>query len=409
MGKINGLNSELSGQVGSIVYRNTKKGTIVAQAPRKASTPRRSEKQMFLRCQLGNEAANFRLYDGKLALAFEDKSAGQSEFNLFVQTNYGVNPVFITKQERLNGACVVAPYQFTRGTLKSIGSDVNTSGILVSDIVLGGLVIGENTTVAQLAAAVIQNNSGWEDLDQITFFYATQFRDPLTNVPRATMDSYKVVLDLSDETLLMNKVSALGFSTVDGRLGMSLVLQNAGAAWVHSRDKGDGNIRVGSQRLWVVSEILAVYQTNDALLASADSYGGINTKSVYLNPSSSLLNYAPTGSSSGSSSGSGTGDSTSSGGGTNSNSSPTVTVAAPVMSDETTFVETTTVTITGPDGAEIHYTTDGSTPTAESTVYTEAITLSNTTTVKAIAIKDGISSEVTMKVFTKTDDNGDAN
>lgn len=408
MGKINGVNSELSGQVGSIVYRNTKKGTVVAQAPRKSSTPRRSEKQMYLRCQLGNEAANFRLYDGKLALGFEDKSAAQSEFNLFVQTNYGVNPVFITKQERLNGACVVAPYQFTRGTLKSIGLDVNAGGILVSDIALGGLVIGENTTVAQLAAAVLQNNSGWEDLDQITFFYATQFRDPLTNVPRATMDSYKVVLDLSDETLLMNKVSALGFSTVDGCLGMSQVLQNAGAAWVHSRDRGDGNIRVGSQRLWVVSEILAEYQTNTALRVSADSYGGINTKSVYLNPSSSLLNYAPTGSSSGSSSENGTGGSTPSDSGGDSTPT-TITVAAPVMSDETTFVETTTVTITGPDGAEIHYTTDGSTPTAESTVYTAALTLSSTTTVKAIAIKDGVSSEVVSKTFTKTSGEGDAN
>lgn len=408
MGKINGVNSGLSGQVGSIVYRNTKKGTVVAQAPRKVSTPRRSEKQMYLRCQLANEAANYRLYDGKLALGFEDKSASQSEFNLFVQTNYGVNPVFITKQERLNGACVVAPYQFTRGTLKSIGLDVNAGGILVSDIALGGLVIGENTTVAQLATAVLQNNSGWEDLDQITFFYATQFRDPLTNVPRATMDSYKVVLDLSDETLLMNKVSALGFSTVDGCLGMSQVLQNAGAAWVHSRDRGDGNIRVGSQRLWVVSEILAEYQTNTALRASADSYGGINTKSVYLNPSSSLLNYAPTGSSSGASSGNGTGGSTPSDSGGDSTPT-TITVAAPVMSDETTFVETTTVTITGPDGAEIHYTTDGSTPTAESTVYTAALTLSSTTTVKAIAIKDGVSSEVVSKTFTKTSGEGDAN
>jgi hypothetical protein len=41
-------------------------------------------------------------------------------------------------------------------------------------------------------------------------------------------------------------------------------------------------------------------------------------------------------------------------------------------------------------------------PTAESTVYSEAITLSATTTVKAIAIKDGQSSEVASHVFTKS-------
>jgi hypothetical protein len=57
--------------------------------------------------------------------------------------------------------------------------------------------------------------------------------------------------------------------------------------------------------------------------------------------------------------------------------------------------------MTGPDGAEIRYTTDGSTPTAESTLYESAFTLSNTATVKAIAIKDGESSQVATKYFTK--------
>ncbi|MBR2521128.1 MAG: InlB B-repeat-containing protein [Oscillospiraceae bacterium] len=50
-----------------------------------------------------------------------------------------------------------------------------------------------------------------------------------------------------------------------------------------------------------------------------------------------------------------------------------------------------TVTLTGPEGAEIHYTTDGSTPTASSAVYTKAITLKSAgnNTVKAIAVKPG--------------------
>ena len=78
------------------------------------------------------------------------------------------------------------------------------------------------------------------------------------------------------------------------------------------------------------------------------------------------------------------------------------TVTAPTISGTTPFAETTSVSISGPAGAEIHYTTDGSTPTAESTLYSEAFTLSDTTTVKAIAIKDGESSEVASKLFTKS-------
>ena len=78
------------------------------------------------------------------------------------------------------------------------------------------------------------------------------------------------------------------------------------------------------------------------------------------------------------------------------------TLAAPTISGTTPFAETTSVTISGPADAEIRYTTDGTTPTAASTLYSEAITLSDTATVKAIAIKDGVTSAVTTKVFTKS-------
>ena len=291
MGKITGIDRDPSGLVGNVVYRNTKKGTVVAKTPKKASTPRRSERQMYTRCQLGNVAANFRLFEGRLALGFEDKGAGQSEFNLYVQCNYGgSNAVFITKHERLNGACVLAPYQFTRGTLKSVGYALNADGQLVTNIRVGDLQIGAQTTVGQFTQAVLSLNTGYQEGDQITFFYGEQDEDPMTGVPRAVLDSWKVVLDSEDTTPLYNVVSSLGFMSVQSGsthvLGMTEELQNAGAAWVHSRDDGNGNLKVGTQRLVVVSDILASYQTTAAWKASADSYGGVNTKAVYLNPSS---------------------------------------------------------------------------------------------------------------------------
>ena len=89
------------------------------------------------------------------------------------------------------------------------------------------------------------------------------------------------------------------------------------------------------------------------------------------------------------------------GGGSNSGSQ-NQTLASPTISGNTSFSESTQVSISGPDGAEIHYTTDGTVPTAESALYSEAFTLSATTTVKAIAIKDGQSSEVASRVFTKS-------
>jgi len=81
------------------------------------------------------------------------------------------------------------------------------------------------------------------------------------------------------------------------------------------------------------------------------------------------------------------------------------TVEAPVIDGDTPFDESTQVTISGPDGAEIRYTTDGTAPNAQSSLYSEAITLSDTATVKAIAIKNGVSSEEATKVFTKNGSN----
>ncbi|MDR1354806.1 MAG: CotH kinase family protein [Propionibacteriaceae bacterium] len=55
-------------------------------------------------------------------------------------------------------------------------------------------------------------------------------------------------------------------------------------------------------------------------------------------------------------------------------------------------VATLTVPIVG--AGEVHYTTDGSTPTASAPQYTSALTLSSTTVVKAVSVLDGITSEV---------------
>jgi hypothetical protein len=84
---------------------------------------------------------------------------------------------------------------------------------------------------------------------------------------------------------------------------------------------------------------------------------------------------------------------------------PAPKVATPTFTPtEGNFGETVQVTITtGTPGATIYYTTNGSTPTEGSPVYTGPITLTTTTTVKAMAAKGGMTnSDVASKTYTKS-------
>ena len=89
-------------------------------------------------------------------------------------------------------------------------------------------------------------------------------------------------------------------------------------------------------------------------------------------------------------------------GGGSQNQQEEETVTAPQINGENPFTESTEVTIQGPQGAAVYYTTDGSTPTSESMDYSEPILLTESTTVKAIAILNGVSSAVTTRAFSKS-------
>ena len=88
-------------------------------------------------------------------------------------------------------------------------------------------------------------------------------------------------------------------------------------------------------------------------------------------------------------------------------SSSTPTCATPTFSPvEGTYTSTQNVTIsTTTDGATIYYTTDGNDPTTSSSVYSSAIPVSSTTTIKAMAVATGYdNSSVASATYTiKTD------
>lgn len=286
MGKAKGMLSDIHGQVGRliVVHRKNCDHPIVYEAPDVPKVAQRTENQAAMRMLFSNMGAIYSQLKPYLANAFEGNGK-MNAYNAFIQANSKLCKVYITKDIRLNGGCVLAPYLVSRGMLTSILYTKNRGDMLVTDISLGGLVIDDNTTVAELSAAVISCNDNWEEGDQLSFIHGVQTHDPVTGVPRAKMNGSKVVLNLTDDTPLMVMVNAIGFSTVGGFLGMSQPITESAAAWIHSRDK-DGDVTVSTQHLFVDPAVYTSYQGQDALNASINSYGGTSKGSAFLSPKS---------------------------------------------------------------------------------------------------------------------------
>ena len=284
MGKIFGANTKISGKVGQLLYRQTRTGTVISELPVKPVTPRRSARQMDRRTQWGNLAAIYKQFDSMLRRGYENLPPQMSVFNAFIQANIDVVKVYITKTIRLNGGAILAPYQITRGSLPSISMAKNASNILVSSIRLGTLAIDANTTVGQFSQAVIDNNDAFDEGDQLTFFHGIQSIDTVTRTPRATIRGYKVVLSTAEDTKLWDVVDRIGFSVTDNCLATSQQITNGAAVWVHSRETADGALKVSTQLFFVENSALATYQGRTAFTAAANSYGGINSAAVYLQP-----------------------------------------------------------------------------------------------------------------------------
>ena len=271
MGKLTGIISKISGSAGNVTFKLRSGETIVSEKVTQVRNPR-TNAQMQTRTRWGNIIAMYKGIRPLLNYGFENKPKNLSDYNMFVKVNMQRTPIYLTKQAVAGGACIATAYQISQGSLPAIvvsGSGQNGK----TDIRLGGLSIGSNTTVADFSAAVVNNNPDYKYGDQISFFLVKQLVNANTEIPYCQFSAAKVILDAANEDLLTDVTgSSTGFKAVDGNLGHSGSDGDCAYTWVHTR-KVDGKTLVSSQDLLVANTKEADYQGENAYTLSKSSYG----------------------------------------------------------------------------------------------------------------------------------------
>lgn len=287
------VNGQFVGQIKTAMFgklRLKNDGTIATAevASRNVQTPL----QMAHRLTWSNIIANYRVLKEGLREGWENIPQGQTLFNQFISVNAKSQPYALTKEDFKAGACIVVPYQITRGSLEPIKVDVS-AGIPMAktNIAVGDLTIDDQTTIGQFADSIVTNNADWEYGDKLTYFSLVQYVKG--GVPRVAMSYAAITLVEDSEVILKDEVSLTGIKNVGGVLGHDKTAAVGGFCWVHSRHDADGNLMLSSQKIIANNDdMIARYTTVDARLAAALSYGANFHNLVVLEPADDRIKEA---------------------------------------------------------------------------------------------------------------------
>lgn len=211
--------------------------------------------------------------------AFSNKPQRWSDYNAFVSANIGTQPAYLTKNQAAAGCAVVAPYIISRGSLPRVQTTFNSVRTdFDSNIYVGELDTPVDFTLGEVSTAIIANNNGIMNGDQISIISVIQ-RTTETG-PFVIQRAYEFTLDTTS-TQNMNDVlpsEVLAFQPATGEqnvLSHSAEEANMGCAFIISRKVG-GKILTGDAQLALTpaaETFLGGYRTSAALQNAIASYG----------------------------------------------------------------------------------------------------------------------------------------
>ena len=264
-------------KLGGVVLYQAQGETRMRELAASVANPR-TERQMAQRVRWANLVNFYRANSTWMQRAYENKPQNNTDYNRFMSLNGGSSTIYLTKSEANAGACVVAPYRVTDGTLSAI--EITASGQnWNTNIFLGNLAsIGAATTVGQFAQAILSSNAGVQAGDQLSFIRMSQQVNSATGYPFVLVRKYEVLMNPNSSELLSDYLPLDYFAVATASGNKVLQVVNSGNAGgfvlVLSRTEG-GIIRISPQDVIVANNnaLITRYSSAAQQQLAAQSYG----------------------------------------------------------------------------------------------------------------------------------------
>lgn len=252
----------------------------------------RTQAQMIRRIKWGNLVNIYKAIKSWQQKAYDSKSIGQTDYNIFMKLNIPMASVGVTKAACEQGFAVFENYRVSKGSLPPVNYNLDVaSHRFVTDIVIT-IGITAETTVGELSAEIIAKNPQYQAGDNIAFVFVRNHQWTGAEWPFAYSVYTELTLDASD-TRLVDDIPELGSRLTESANDTLDVLYTApsgqdapvveGLAIIHTR-KVAGQLFVSSQNIIMESDqFIQRYSGEEWYQHCIDSYG--ITDEVPLDPS----------------------------------------------------------------------------------------------------------------------------
>lgn len=265
------------GRVGNTTYYVINGQQVARQSKNNSNygeTASRSEAQQLRRVKWGNLVNLYKACKHWMPKAFESKKRNQSDYNRFMSVNINTVSAALTKDQALNGCAVVEDVVISQGSLPPIECGL-FGGVPGSDIAVGSLTLS-GATIQSLSQAIISNNAGFLDGDNIAVIIFAQSEDS-RSYPYSTSAYYEFTLDTSN-TALLTTLPISNIIDVDAqklvvKASLFAATDNIGFAFIHTR-KNSSALYVSTQSIALFTDTsLQPFTTDEWVQECIATYG----------------------------------------------------------------------------------------------------------------------------------------